>query len=456
MNWALNNEASRRIARTEEDRPLNWLLTLRIDKPPFLIALDILAAALALYLLIRPTWQRTLAGLTAALLGGLAGWFVVWLVTDVMDVFGVALTPVTTLWTALGFGGVSLAVANLFRSRWWRKVIAVISIPVFMAAAFSGINADFGAYRNLNDALGVVPYRGLDLHAERGEVVAGTDWKSTVADPAGDPPAVPAKGEVGTVRIPGTESRFPAREAVVYLPPIALTANPPALPVLYALSGQPGAPADMFTAGGVATAMDSFAKTHGGYAPIVVAADQLGGPGRNPMCVDSRDYGNSATYLLADVRNWVRSHLRVTGDPAGWGVFGYSQGATCAVQFATGRPDLFGSALASSSELGPTLGNEELTIATGFGGSKAAYEKAQPAAQMKANAPYRDSVIVFGAGQDDAKYTAFARTLYQDAQTAGIHAQLLSSPGTAHDWKTVRYVLAHGFPAIAAQMGLGS
>ncbi|MGH1548678.1 alpha/beta hydrolase [Leifsonia poae] len=236
-----------------------------------------------------------------------------------MDVFGVALTPVTTLWTALGFGCVSLAVANLFRSRWWRKLIALISIPVFLAAAFCGINADFGAYRNLNDTLGVVPYRGLDLHAERGEVVAGTDWKATVSDPAGDPPAVPAKGEVGTVRIPGTESRFPAREAVVYLPPIALTANPPALPVLYALSGQPGAPADMFTAGGVATAMDAFAKTHGGYAPIVVAADQLGGPGRNPMCVDSRDYGNSATYLLADVRNWVRSHLRVTGDPAGWG-----------------------------------------------------------------------------------------------------------------------------------------
>jgi enterochelin esterase-like enzyme len=261
---------------------------------------------------------------------------------------------------------------------------------------------------------------------------------------------------VGTVRIPATESRFPAREAVVYLPPIALTADPPALPVLYALSGQPGAPADMFTAGGVATAMDDFARTHGGYAPIVVAADQLGGPGRNPMCVDSRDYGNSATYLLADVRNWVRSHLRVSGDPAGWGVFGYSQGATCAVQFATGRPDLFGSALASSSELGPTLGDEELTIDTGFGGSKAAYEKAQPAALMKANAPYQHTVMVFGAGQDDAKYSAFARTLYQDAEKAGIHAELLSSPGTAHDWKTVRYVLAHGFPAIAAQMGLGS
>lgn len=425
-------------------------MTLRIDRPSFLIPLYLVAAALALYLLIRPTWRRTLAGLVAGVAGGLVGWFAVWLVTDVLDLFGVALTPVTTLWTALGFGGVSLAIANLFRSRWWRKLVAVLSIPVFLAAAFCGINVDFGAYRNLNDALGVVPYRGLQLHSERGEVVSGTDWRSTTSGAA----AVPEKGEVGTVRIAATQSRFPAREAVIYLPPVALTADPPALPVLYALSGQPGAPADMFTAGGLAASMDAFAAKHDGYAPIVVAADQLGGPGRNPMCVDSRDFGNSAMYLLTDVRDWVRSHLRVSSDPAGWGVFGYSQGATCAVQFATGRPDLFGSALASSSELGPTLGNEELTIQTGFDGSKAAYEQAQPAAQLKAHAPYRASTMVFGAGQDDAKYTAFARTLYRDAEAAGVDVQLLSSPGTAHDWKTVRYVLAHGFPAVAQRMGL--
>lgn len=427
-------------------------MTLRIDRPSFLVPLYLIAAALALYLLIRPTWRRTLAGLIAAVGGGLIGWFVVWLVTDAMDLFGVALTPVTTLWTALGFGGVSLAIANLFRSRWWRKLIAVVSIPVFLASAFCGINVDFGAYRNLNDALGVVPYRGLQLHSEHGEVVSGTDWRATTSGSA----SVPAKGEVGTVRIAATQSRFPAREAVVYLPPVALTADPPALPVLYALSGQPGAPADMFTAGGLAASMDAFAAKHDGYAPIVVAADQLGGPGRNPMCVDSSTFGDSATYLLTDVRDWVRSHLRVSSDPAGWGVFGYSQGATCAVQFATGRPDLFGSALASSSELGPTLGNEELTIQTGFDGSKTAYEKAQPAAQLKAHAPYRHSTMVFGAGQDDAKYTAFAKTLYQDARAAGVDAELLSSPGTAHDWKTVRYVLAHGFPAIAQRMGLGS
>lgn len=424
-------------------------MTVRIDKPPFLIAVDVVAGLLALYLLIRPTWRRALAGVLAFVGGALLGWLLVWLTDDVFDAFGVGLTPVTTMWVALGVGGAALAVANFFRSRWWRKLIAAVSIPVFLIAAFAGVNVDFGAYRNLNDTLGVVPYGALQLHHEHGEVMTGTAWAaSTVqADP-------PAKGEVGTVRIPATESRFPARKAVVYLPPVALGPNPPALPVLYALSGQPGAPADMFTAGRIAAYLDAYAAKHQGYAPIVVAPDQLGGPGRNPMCVDSRAYGDSATYLLKDVRTWITSHLRVSSDPAAWGVFGYSQGATCAVQFATARPDLFGSALASSSELGPTLGNEALTIATGFGGSPAAFAGAQPAATMKAHAPYRNSLIVFGVGQNDAKYTAFAKTLHSEALAAGIRSELLISPGSAHDWNTVRYTLTNGFPAIAAQLGL--
>ena len=424
-------------------------MTLRIDKPPFLIAIDVVAAVLAVYLLVRPTWRRALAGVIAAVGGGLIGWFLVWLTDDVLNLFGVGLTPVTTMWVALGFAEVSLAVANLFRSRWWRKLIAALSIPVFLLAAFAGVNVDFGAYRNLNDAVGVVPYGALNLHHEHGEVIAGTAWSASTSQT--DPPA---KGEIGTVRIPGTVSNFPARDAVVYLPPAALGPNPPALPVLYALSGQPGAPADMFTAGRIGGFLDAYAAKHNGYAPIVVAPDQLGGPGRNPMCIDSRAFGDSATYLLTDVRSWITSHLRVSSDPSAWGVFGYSQGATCAAQFAAGRPDLFGSALASSSELGPTLGNVPLTIATGFGGSKTAFEDAQLGAVMKAHAPYRNTLITFGAGQNDAKYTAFAKTLHSDALSAGIRSDLLISPGTAHDWNTVRYTLTNGFPAVAARMGL--
>lgn len=425
-------------------------MTLRVDHPAFLITIYGLAAAFALYLFIRPTLRRTLAGFLCAVIAGLLGWFLVWFSDNVMNIFGVGLTPITTMWVAFGFAGTALALANLFRSRWWRMIVAIVSIPIFLLAAAAGINVDFGAYRDLNDVFGVIPYKTINFFSETGEVINGTDWAASTT-PTSD---VPAKGEVAKVSIPATVSRFPARDAVVYLPPIALTANPPALPVLYALSGQPGAPINMFGAGRLAQFMNAFAAQHRGYAPIVIAADQLGGPGRNPMCVNSRALGNAETYLLTDVRHWAESHLRVSRDPAAWGVFGFSEGATCAVQFATGHPGMFGSAIASSSELGPTLGNTSKTIELGFNGSHAAYERAQPINIMAAHRPYKHTIVILGAGQNDLKYSAFARILYAHAVAADIDTQLFISPGTAHDWNTVRYTLDNGFPSVADMMGL--
>ncbi|MFF1879020.1 alpha/beta hydrolase [Leifsonia sp. NPDC058230] len=386
-------------------------------------------------------------------MGGLIGLLTTWILGDVLDVFGVALTPVTRMWVMIGFAGVALAVVNLFRSRWWRKLVAIVSIPIFLIAAGAGINVDFGEYRDLDDVLGVVPFAPLNLHSERGQVTGvGTDYSATWTAPA----SVPSHGEIGAVRIPATHSGFAAREAVVYLPPAALVADPPVLPILYAFSGQPGAPSNVFTAGRIATQMDEFAAKHHGLAPIVVAADQLGAPNHNPMCVDSPDLGNSATYLLRDVPDWIRSHLRVSSDPAAWGVFGYSEGATCAMQFAAGHPGMFGSAIASSAELRPSLGDDHDTIVKGFGGSAAAYRAAQPGALMADNAPYEDSLVILGVGQNDAKYTAYAKALEADAIRAGIATHLYISPGSAHDWQTVRHTLAVGFPAVAAHMGLGS
>jgi hypothetical protein len=75
---------------------------------------------------------------------------------------------------------------------------------------------------------------------------------------------------------------------------------------------------------------------------------------------------------------------------------------------------------------------------------------------MAAHAPYKHTLLVLGVGQNDAKYTAYARTLEADATRAGIVTRLLISPRSAHDWHTVRHTLATGFPAVAAQMGLGS
>ncbi|MDQ1609638.1 MAG: hypothetical protein QOE16_2370 [Microbacteriaceae bacterium] len=427
-----------------------WIMTYRVDYASFLVTIDALCAVLVLYLLIRrPTKRWLLTALAAVVIGVVAGLMACWLSSDVLDIFGVSLTSVTRMWVCLGFAGIALALVNLWPSRWWRKTVAIVSVPLFVIAAAAGINMDFGAYRNLNDAFGVNPYPALALGNETASSAAQTlVTVQTWSAPAG----MPAQGRIGTVDIPGTVSHFNARPAVVYLPPAALVADPPTLPVMIVFSGQPGSPADLFTAGRLDSVLNAFAVAHDGLAPIVVSPDQLLRPDYNPMCVDS-PLGNSATYVMVDVMNWIHGNLRVSSDPNSWAIGGYSQGATCAIQFGAAHPDRFRTILAISSELEPTIGQS--TVAKAFGGSKSAYAAATPTAIMARNAPYSSELTIFAVGQADTRYTRFARALRGAAQNAGMATQFVLSPGTAHDWNTVRYVLKTTFPGVAARLGLG-
>ncbi|KTS81293.1 hypothetical protein NS183_17290, partial [Microbacterium testaceum] len=90
--------------------------------------------------------------------------------------------------------------------------------------------------------------------------------------PAGDPatlyqnlqpPAgMPSKGSVssltGDAKIP--TGQYAARDASLYLPPAAQVANPPALPLLVFMMGQPGSPDPT----NLAKALDAFAAQHNG------------------------------------------------------------------------------------------------------------------------------------------------------------------------------------------------
>jgi enterochelin esterase-like enzyme len=428
---------------------MHWIMTLRIDQRPFLTTIDLVAAAFVIYLLVRrPTIRWIVTALIAMVSGAILGIVTCWILVDGLDFFGVDLSAITRMWVALAFAGIALVVVNLWHSRWWRKVIAVAAVPVLVITAAAGINVDFGAYRNLNDAVGVNPYKVISV----GRVSHPTHTSSIPTLASWTPPAKLAKtGRISSVVIPPTVSNFPARPATIYLPPAALAADPPALPVLLTMAGQPGQPSDMFTAGHLGTIMDTYAAAHKGIAPIVVEVDQLSNPEHNPMCVDG-PLGNSATYILTDVVHWIKAHFRVLTTPNAWGISGFSQGGTCTVQFAAGHPNVFGTALAISSELGPTVGAD--TVQKGFGGSTAAFEAAQPTSEFAAHAPFRNSLIVFAYGQYDARYTAFAQALERSAKSAGVTTETLVSPHTAHDWNTVRYALRVGVPMILPHLGL--
>ncbi len=399
---------------------------------------------------VRPV-RRVVIRLAALVVGAGIGLVAVWWTGDQLDLFGVAFTPVTRMWVAFAFAAVALFLVVAVQGGWGLRFVALAAAASVVLAAGLGVNVDFGFYKDIEQAIKPNPYptRSLAVRTpthHSASVVDAANWK---------PPAdMPAEGETLSVRIPGTVSHFRARKAVVWLPPAAQTAHPPVLPVLVSLSGQPGEPADLFQTGDLGVYLDHYAATHHGLGPIVVAPDQLGAPQRNPMCVDSRALGRSATYVMTDTVHWIKQHFAVASAPSGWGVVGFSEGATCAMQFSTAHPDVFGTALSISSELAPRNGSWQQSIDLAFHGSAAAYQAAAPISIMAAHGPYRNHLTVFGFGQDDAPYRVSTEALRAEAVKVGMQTALIVSPGSAHDWNTVRYVLAHGLPATLAHMGL--
>lgn len=426
------------------------MLKLNIIGGPVLWALFAIAGLLVLALLLhRRSARRTVVTVATVAGSGILAFTIIFLVSDVWDVFGVQLSLVTKAWGTAVFMALALAIDALFFTRTRRRVLAIVAIPLCVLAAAAGINADFGEYPTLGNALGITGFRPISLPTTSPTVTPpGADIPVSTVAPRGV-----LTGSVGTVIIPATVSGFAARPAVVYIPAIAQTAHPPILPVVVMLSGQPGSPSDIFTSGRLASILDAYAVKHKGAAPIVVVPDQLGGPYKNPMCVDSA-LGNSATYITVDVTRWIRSHFAVPAGSTGWTIAGFSQGGTCSIQLGAAHPNLYSTILDISGEIMPKVGAPGVTIAKGFAGSAALYAAAAPAAILAAHAPYTDHTIIFAAGANDAKYTAWARTLAAAASAASMTTQLLSSPGTAHDWHTVQYAWTKALPVITSRSGL--
>ena len=428
------------------------LFDLRLETGPFPIIVYALAVVILVVLATRRPLRRWLPiQLLGALAGAGVGLILAWLVSDVWNSFGVALTLITRGWFALGVGGIGFAIAGLWRARAWRVVVGSASVILFAFAGAIGVNVDVAEFPTLGSALGVSAIGKLALP------IAQPTPQSTIPESLAQswhaPADLPKAGTVGSVTIPGTVSHFAARSAVVYLPPAALVAGAPRLPVLEMLSGQPGGPSNLITSGALATILDRFAAAHHGLAPIVVVPDQLGSPQLNPMCVDSV-LGNSATYLTVDVTNWITRHLHVLPSGADWAIGGFSQGGTCSIQLGTKYRELFGSILDIAGELAPHHGSIPATIASAFGGSAAEYTAATPLTLLASGAPYADTLGIFVIGQNDARFGAASLTVSKAAEAAGMTMHHLVSPGTAHDWKTVQFGIRTAMPLLGDRWGL--
>ncbi|MBT2502555.1 esterase family protein [Curtobacterium sp. ISL-83] len=433
--------------------PLHWLMGTRLEVPTKLVPADVLFVVVALLVLLpslrllrrggrtHDLWRLTAVRAAVALVGALVGLAVCWIVGDVTNTFDTVLTAVTRMWVAFAFAALALAGVGLVHGGRARRWTSVALVPLALVVPALGINVDYAAYPTLNTLVRTDPYPALHL-GDQGPVAGHHVPSAATWTPPAD---MPTTGVIGSVRIPGRASGFPARPAVVYLPPAARTADPPALPVIVSLSGQPGGPSDMFSVGRLGDTLDRYAAAHHGLAPIVVSADQLAVPGHNTMCVDSR-LGNAATYITQDVPDWITTHLRVAPDRRAWGLVGFSEGATCSVQFLTGHPDGFSAALAIASELQPVDRGPENSADEAFGGSLAAWRAAAPIALMHAHGPYTHHALWMTAGANDSDFADHAMRITRAATEAGIRATSALAPGSGHDWNTVQWSLHRDLP----------
>lgn len=391
-----------------------------------------------------------IAGIT-----GIVGLVIAWLLSDVFVVFGVELGPRVIAWAGCSCAIIGFAVSHVMLHRGVLRAVAVILVVCAVFSTATGIDQAYGEYATIGSLFSQDSYREADLTgmAKRSDLISVTQWRQEAAD--GSISDIPAHGEVSKVNIPATTSHFEARQALVYLPPAALITakHKPALPVILMMSGQPGSPGRVFAAGGIQTMIDDYAQHHGGLAPIVIAADQLGDDSHNTLCVDSPVYGKALTYLTKDVVDWVKTNLPAARQAQDWAIAGFSQGATCSLQIGANHPDLFGTIIPTGSELKPTNGSESSMISRFFHGDRTAYEKQIPINAIRNHAPSNQTLVI-GAGERDRESVRNVELIAPVAQQEGMHVTAVESLGNAHDWHAVRDTLRYGLVVFGYHTGL--
>lgn len=399
----------------------------------------------------RRTWRwarfAAVVFLSAAALGACLV-----LAVNLLGVFGGPLEPALWVWVPLSTGGFAVATANLVRARWWRVVIAALAGIAILLAGVVGVNRTYGLNPTIGSLLGISTAHEVTL-PEATTQPGSYDPQRPLFDQWVPPANMPAVGSRGLIPggIPNTISKFAARNAQIYLPPAALTANPPKLPLIVMMMGQPGAP----DVGPIADALDKLAAANHGLAPIVIVVDQLGAPTNDPLCLNTTR-GQVEDYVMRDVVPWALTHLQVRTEPAQTTVAGYSNGAMCAAYFGAKYPSVFGNLVAISPEEFAGADHAAQTLASVFGGNQAAYDAIKPRTIMERTGSYPDSFAVFTYGSADGTYGPGATRLAATAQDHGMHSQLIVVPGAGHVGAALSGGLDRALTALFPRLGLSA
>jgi enterochelin esterase-like enzyme len=434
-----------------------WFLRLPALNHTVMAVALVLSGIVVVLLLARRQPRWVIVAPAAAAAGAVAGLVTLWIVEKPVDMFGSPLDWGTRGWVVACFAAIGLAVANARRSTSRRKVGAALGSLVFLVTTALGINAVYGLDPTLGSMMGIATDEPLVLPAPARPIAAASPSATPATiDPSlplwrtwTPPTGMPAKGTVGTAVIAGTVSRFTARHAGIYLPPAAQVPNPPALPLVVLLMGQPGNPDPQY----IAAVLDRYAAAHEGLAPIVVVADQLGDPSVDTLCLDTPRYGNVETYVNTDVVTWARTHLNILPGRDSWTIAGYSHGGQCAISFAAKHPDLWGNVLDISGEEYPGAEHAPTTLKEIFGGKQAAYDAQKPTVILSGHS-YPDTTAIFTVSTDDPTFMPGVKRVLAAAAAAGMHVSYHEILNGGHVVGALNGGLEDGFAVLYPRLGL--
>ena len=403
----------------------------------------------------QPQWLLKAVALVIAAFG--ITYAVQWLLVWVLYVIGDQLPTSVLVWGAVGFAAVLLAVFGMRGLGFWRKIATPIAVVAVLLLSGLQINAYYGQYETIGsfynaDTAGIAALSAQEMrHAQVAKTPGNTSqpavayWKK--------PTNMPLSGKLVTANIPGTVSGFNAREAIFYLPPAYLTSQPPELPVLVLVAGQPGGPQRWIGAGKLESIMNHFSQAHQGLAPVVAVVDPNGSTLGNTMCMDSQ-IAKAGTYLSVDVPTWLKTNLNVQTDTSRWGFGGFSFGGTCALQMGTTNPTTYPNIIDLSGQAEPALSvNRSQTIQQAFNGDVNAFEVNTPLYLLKKNS-YPASFAYISVGASDKHYGPDAAIVSEAAKTAGMQVVEAHQAGDGHSWASARAGLSEALNLLAPRLGM--
>jgi S-formylglutathione hydrolase FrmB len=374
----------------------------------------------------------------------------------------------SSLWIWVGLTGLALAVAVLgWRgSRWWRRSVSLLAVPLCLLSAGVALNLWVGYFRTVQAAWN-------ELTA--GPLADETDMDTVTA--MRQKGQVPSHGALVPVTIPDTASGFKHRTELVYLPPAWFAGGQmPHLPAVMMIAGEFNTPSDWPRTGNAIATIDQFAAAHGGNAPVFVFVDVGGSFNNDTECVNG-PRGNVEDHLTKDVVPYIESTFGVSAQSANWGILGWSMGGTCAVDLTVMHPELFSTFVDVAGDTGPNAGTKDQTIARVFGGAAAAATTYDPTNVITKHGPYQGvsgwfaissdaptqhrggaaNPNAIGLGGQDAAgnpgdQTDAANSLCNLGRANGITCAIIATPGK-HDWPFAADVLAASLPWLAGQLG---